>query len=123
MIFQNIWNKNKIILNGKSYKFKKMDLEETISFLFLLLPYIRFTRDIKGLYIDDEKDNFSFGILVKELIDHVKEDDLEKALQIIFHTTDKNISVAEYLDYLPYVIRENRLIDLYYLLKGLKVFE
>jgi len=123
MIFQNIWNKNKIILNGKFYKFKKMDLEETISFLFLLLPYIRFTRDIKGLYIDDEKDNFSFGILVKELIDHVKEDDLEKALQIIFHTTDKNISVAEYLDYLPYVIRENRLIDLYYLLKGLKVFE
>lgn len=118
---RKLWNRQKIYLNNRYYNIKKLTLEETIKIVFLLLPYFKELGQLKTIYEDDSDVN-TFYFLTKNILDSMDLEDANKFFSLLFGIdieVVKIIPFSEFMKYLPRIIRENKLLELYMLLNNI----
>lgn len=111
----------KWLLLPKRKKTKKLTVKDTVDLFFILSPYINIIREIKSKYNESN----DLGFIIKTLINGMNKDDLLEAFSIILED-NKNVEdmlLEDFIYLVPGVIKENKLVNLYYLFKSLGLFD
>jgi len=118
-------NRTKIQIKGKTLPLSPMTLAEAVDFLFALMPVIKLLKRTKEEY-KSNSDPQMFRFIVNTLLTEIDKEDLYSLLAILFHVSNDEIKKFEIPDlvvYFPSLIKENNLIELFYIWKQLGAFD
>jgi len=99
--------------------------EELLEVVFLILPYLKLVKVIRNEKQSAVTADIFFDV-INNLILQLNRKDLNRALQLLTRQDEtfvNSLTAEDLLKMLPLIIRENKLIDVFFVMRSLGAFE